>query len=270
MLVTWAGRRGTPLLLDTYSGAAAAYSTRKLRTAYAGSCMRVRRASDNAEQDIGFVDGVLDEASLIAFAAGSIGFVVTWYDQSGNARNLTQSTAANQLRIISAGVVLKANGKAAAYNTGTNRFMDAAGVVLSQPDTIFSVHEENQTGGTNVFYDGSDSAARQALYATGGALARFSGTVQSSGVAVVANTLRQFSTYFAGASSYLRRNGTLLQATSAGTQGLNGFRIGDGAGAGGGNLSMIGYYSEFIIYASDQSANRAAIESNVMTYFGIT
>ena len=44
----------TPLLLDIYTGAAAAYSVRKLRNAYTGSAIRVRRSSDNTEQDIGF------------------------------------------------------------------------------------------------------------------------------------------------------------------------------------------------------------------------
>ncbi len=41
-------------LLDDYPSAAAAYSVRKLRSAYTGSAIRVRRASDNAEQNIGF------------------------------------------------------------------------------------------------------------------------------------------------------------------------------------------------------------------------
>ena len=45
-----------PLLLDTYPNAAVAYSLRKLRTAYTGAAIRVRRSSDNAEQDIGFND----------------------------------------------------------------------------------------------------------------------------------------------------------------------------------------------------------------------
>jgi hypothetical protein len=44
------------LLLDTYPNAAVAYSLRKLRTAYTGAAIRVRRAIDNAEQDIGFND----------------------------------------------------------------------------------------------------------------------------------------------------------------------------------------------------------------------
>jgi hypothetical protein len=45
-----------PLLLDIYPNAAAAYSLRKLRNAYSGSAVRVRRSVDNAEQDFGFND----------------------------------------------------------------------------------------------------------------------------------------------------------------------------------------------------------------------
>lgn len=55
-------------LLDTYSGAAAAYSLRKLSTAYTGSAIRVRRDFDNFEQNIGFdVNGNLDTGSLQTF-----------------------------------------------------------------------------------------------------------------------------------------------------------------------------------------------------------
>jgi hypothetical protein len=57
----------SPLILDTYPNAAVAYSLRKLRTAYSGSAIRVRRPSDNAEQDIGFVGNDLDTASLLSF-----------------------------------------------------------------------------------------------------------------------------------------------------------------------------------------------------------
>ena len=88
-------------LLDTYSGSTAAYSLRLLRTDYTGSAIRVRRASDNTEQDIGFVNNELDTASLTSFCSGTNGFVKTWYDQSGNGRDATQSTAANQPQIVS-------------------------------------------------------------------------------------------------------------------------------------------------------------------------
>jgi hypothetical protein len=42
------------LLLDLYPNAAVAYSLRKLRNAYSGSAIRVRRSVDNTEQDFGF------------------------------------------------------------------------------------------------------------------------------------------------------------------------------------------------------------------------
>jgi hypothetical protein len=54
-------------LLDTYPNAAVAYSLRQLRTAYTGAAIRVRRSSDNAEQDINFVSGDLDTQSLLDF-----------------------------------------------------------------------------------------------------------------------------------------------------------------------------------------------------------
>jgi hypothetical protein len=56
----------TPLL-DNYPGATVAYSLRKLRTAYSGNAIKVRRSSDNLEQDIGFVGNDLDTASLLTF-----------------------------------------------------------------------------------------------------------------------------------------------------------------------------------------------------------
>jgi hypothetical protein len=109
------------LLLDDYPNAAAAYSLRKLRTAYTGSAIRVRRSNDNSEQDIGFTaSGDLDTASLKTFVGANSGFVTTWYDQGDSARNLSQSTAANQPRIINAGVVEKENNLPSVLFDGSN------------------------------------------------------------------------------------------------------------------------------------------------------
>jgi hypothetical protein len=94
------------LLLDTYPNAAVAYSLRQLRTAYTGAAIRVRRSSDNAEQDINFVGANLDTTALLTFCGAGNGFITTWYDQSTNANNATQATAANQAQIVSAGTVI--------------------------------------------------------------------------------------------------------------------------------------------------------------------
>jgi hypothetical protein len=58
-------------LLDTYSGATAAYSLRKLKAAYTGFAVRVRRSSDNTTLDVGFdANGNLDTTSLLSFVGG--------------------------------------------------------------------------------------------------------------------------------------------------------------------------------------------------------
>ena len=70
--------------LGTYDGAVA-FSVRRLTlpSAYSGPCMRLRRSSDNAEQDIGFnSSGWLDETAALAFVGSGDGFMVAWYNQT--------------------------------------------------------------------------------------------------------------------------------------------------------------------------------------------
>ncbi len=88
--------------LDTFTAPAAAYSFRKLKTAYAGPAIRLRRASDNAEADInflsftGFTGAPIDTAAANAHCAATTCSVAKWYDQSGNGRDVVQAAAANQ------------------------------------------------------------------------------------------------------------------------------------------------------------------------------
>ena len=84
---------GRVLLIDAIGvSAAMAFGLRKLRAAYTGACIRVRRTSDNAEQDIGFIGEELDWAAVTAFrGATPFASITTLYDQSGNGRNLTQA-----------------------------------------------------------------------------------------------------------------------------------------------------------------------------------
>ena len=97
-------------LLDDYSGAAAAYSLRLLRSAYTGSAIEVRNDS-GTHLDIGFVDNELDTATLLTHCGSGNGTVSKWYDQSGNGNDATQSTAANQPQIVSSGSVLTKYGQ---------------------------------------------------------------------------------------------------------------------------------------------------------------
>jgi hypothetical protein len=82
--ITLASNPVTPLLLDTYPNAAVAYSLRKLRNAYSGSALQVRRVFDNTTQDIGFDSiGDLDKTALNSFVGNNLmlqseNFNTTW------------------------------------------------------------------------------------------------------------------------------------------------------------------------------------------------
>ena len=82
---------------DAIPSIVAAYGMRRLLASYTGALVRLRRASDNAESDFGYdANGDLDVAAIATWLTATTGYAVTWYDQSGNSKNVTQSTAANQ------------------------------------------------------------------------------------------------------------------------------------------------------------------------------
>lgn len=115
----------------------AAYSLRQLKTTYTHAAItppaaivgftnsttpliRVRRTVDAGQLDIGYLlSGVLDTTTLINFVTNngasptSSGFVTVWYDQSGNSRDVTQTTEVNQPRIVNAGILERSNTKPA-------------------------------------------------------------------------------------------------------------------------------------------------------------
>ncbi len=98
--------------LDVVTGASSAFGLRKLRAAYAGSAIRVRRSSDSTEQDIGFdMQGDLDVNALMNFVGTGSGYIRTWYDQTTNGYNLDQSNTTYQPRIVASGVLYTLNGR---------------------------------------------------------------------------------------------------------------------------------------------------------------
>lgn len=96
-----------------------AFSLRQLSSAYTGKAIQVQ-LSNGATQDIGFTPaGDLDTASLKTFVGGGTGYVRTWYDQSGNGYNATQTTAADQPTIMISGVINRDNGQPSVYTSAT-------------------------------------------------------------------------------------------------------------------------------------------------------
>jgi hypothetical protein len=153
--------------LTSATPAVAAYATRKLSSSYTGAAVRIRRASDNAVADVAFdVNGTISANSMATFVSGGTGsvalssfaaatnaFVSIWYDQSGNSRHATQTTAANQPLLISNGIVVTSsvlNSKATLSFNGSGQFMDLpmSSSIINAAGTISAVQVQPvlQTG----------------------------------------------------------------------------------------------------------------------------
>jgi hypothetical protein len=140
--------------------ASVAYGLRRLYGSWTGAAIRVERSSDNAQLDIGFTaSGDLDIAALLAFVGSGSGFVTIWYDQSGNNRHATQTTAGSQPRIVNNGVLETRNGKPAlrllsstlniAPISFTNGYVGAVAAAASGDDNAPVVLYDPPVGGYN-------------------------------------------------------------------------------------------------------------------------
>ena len=85
-------------LLDTYTGAGAGYSVRRLATS-ATNLMRIREDAGDTETDIGYdSNNELDTAAIATHCGTANGFVVSWVrperqQQQRHAKHVRQSTA---------------------------------------------------------------------------------------------------------------------------------------------------------------------------------
>jgi len=274
------------LLLDLYPDAAAAYSLRKLRSTYIGNAIRVRRSSDNTEQDIGFVGGDLDTSALTTFCSGTNGFVTTWYDQSGNNHSASQPSAVKQPQIINGGTLVDVNSKPTLSFNGTNQlllnstleqagrrsvFYVKKGANLSGPSAVFgfpTTVSNTQLGifywNTSLFYYGFNTWNADSWGYSGAnvdflnqtlEMALFlDGNPSSSGVKLFIN------------------NSTIslsqVRGTSASRTMISGLRIGTGGADSSENFD--GFLQELVIWNTDYSTiNRSPIKSNINTYYNI-
>jgi hypothetical protein len=138
-------------LLDTYGGASTAYSLRKLSSTYTGSAIRVRRSSDNTEQNIGFDEsGNLDTTSLLAFVGSGNGFVTTWYNQSG-VNHAIQSIASDQPQIVLSGVINKINNKPAVKFDGYSSLNLTTPLIFNNSGNLISFVGKRNSSGVSLY-----------------------------------------------------------------------------------------------------------------------
>jgi hypothetical protein len=212
------------------------------------------------------------------------GFVETWYDQSGNGNDARQSVAASQPKIVDGGVFL---GEVD-FLDGVNTFLETTNSALCNVDelSVFSVLKPHIEPIQTVAFSCGSVISGSSVY--GGWRLNLNGYVNqaqfqtqaigSSSVSTVSNnvggsdTLISYVADFPNASTFA--NG---QAGSTITNNISPnnsdalrrrFRIGCQY-----TYQLAGFYpkpiKEIILYTSDQSANRVAIETNINAHYNI-
>jgi hypothetical protein len=267
-------------LLDIYTNAIVAYSLRKLSSNYVGSAIRVRRSSDNTEQDIGFTGIDLNTSELLAFCGGGNGFVTTWYDQSGNGYNATQTTAANQPQIVSSGTISYSGTKPTIVTTSNQRTLSAT-PLRSDPNgaaSWFITYELNTLSRQGVLSWGSSLDTginfEPGANNTGVSIHKYAAFAYGPNSSDWWSTDQDLFSWISPGgligSSNLYLNSNL--ATSGFNFGSNAninfsstLRIGAGSSASTSGLTS--NISEIIFYNLDQSSIRTNIENNINTYY---
>jgi len=267
------GGSSVPLLLDTYGGSLAAYSLRKLRAAYTGYAIRVRRSSDNTSQGIGFDgSGNLDTTSLTSFVGANSGYVSIWYDQSGSSKDISQSTSASQPLIVNSGSIITMNGKNSVLfnNASADTFMDSQLFYSENPYHTFAYFRYNAINGA--IYDGvtnynenrinSVSSTQLQLYSTDGNLAlTYNDATGILNKPLLSNVLANY------ANTKFQINNNTASTGTWNFMKMTGLRLGKIGGNIGYNLN--GYITEFVHYNSVQTTNESGIKTNINNYYSI-
>jgi hypothetical protein len=261
-------------LLDVYSGAAAAYSLRLLRSGYKGfAAVRVRRSSDNTSQDIGFdANGNLDTAALLSFVGAGNGYIVLWYDQSGSGNNyyLYEPTAVRQPQIVNSGSVILNNGKPSLKfsNQRIGNTIPFTNITLDSYSMFYAGYSTDTTPNIGGIVSIGNANTDMRFGVSNLLLSYWNGSYQINGNYNM-NVNKLYSSIVNGNKTHTvwGNNVQLAQGTKTGTLGTpTGFAIG---GIQNSSYYSSGYMNELIIYSNDQSSNRTGIQNNINTYYSI-
>lgn len=271
----WDGLAATPVV---------AYSVRRLLTSYTGSSINIRRSSDSATYDVGFVGsgGDLDTAAIAAFCgSGVTGTITKWYNQGsfGSSADAAQTTTTAQATIFdgTSVVTLGTNAKPAMSLNGAQGYMAnniAAApyncvAVITHPSnpsnfpTIFRQNSVGTVGGLGTY----EWAFR--IQSNGGLNFYVLGTItcgESSGF----STAGAVETFHSTSSAAIYKNGTQV-ATAAGRNpdipsGLRDMGFGQNPGSA---ERFNGKIAEAAIFqAVLSSTDRSTVQTNQKSYWG--
>jgi hypothetical protein len=260
------GKQDIVGLLDTYPGAAAAYSLRALT--YTQNVVRVRRSSDNAESD--FTATQVSDGTLTTFCGAGNGFVRTWYDQSGNSRHLQQATTASQLSIVTSGTLESDGGLPAIKSISGLKTLSVPWGIAPVNPVLFLVHkittaygfglsghwvDIDNSGADNHFFPGLYNAyfqsSGQPLYGS------------ASGTLLNTRYLEQFR--HEGGVGTITLNNTTLGSNSFSLATPTNLLVG-GSTFG---YPATGFIQELIIYSTGTGVDATGAQSNINAHYAI-
>jgi hypothetical protein len=266
-------------ILDLYSAPAAAYSLRNLsatpstftnssdtenNTTSGAWVAQVRRSSDNYKRS--FTAAELTDGTLATWTGANDGFISIWYDQSSNANHTTDGSNSLEPKIHDAttGVIVDAGGNPAAEFNGSN-YLALGTASTMTAGTLFTVANLSTADDTHSIV-GGDSAffPFAAENSTGSTLWQAQGSVTS---VYVDGAVQSWATRGDAFAGVVTNSQVLMALEGVGTGTSEIANV--GAGYGPGDTKATGTISEIIIYSTDESTNRAAIESNINSHYGI-
>jgi hypothetical protein len=270
-------------LLDDYPNAAAAFSLRKLRSAYTGNCIEVRRSSDNALQNIGFVNNVLDTDSLLSFVGAGDGFVRTWFDQSGNGLNYSNTNVnTTQPRIVNSGVLETDLGKPIIrfISANSTRLTRAGGFLQMHNHSFFNIAKASLPISTLKYFfsfrnSGTGVGTSNRIYNnyTDNSISYYIGntTVIISTSSFISNTVLMSGNSSSGQQNFYVDGNFIASANNNETATPARTAIGSFVDSLGTTFTSFGdfFQHELIFYPNGQIANRTGIEQNINRFYKI-
>ena len=219
-----------------------AYSVRRLKNAYTGFALKIRRddITTDPEADVAFdANGVVSVNSMVTITiAGSSGYslgskvllstfcsgknvyVVTWYDQSGNGNHASQFTVTNQPIFLKAGVLLNENGNPTIEFTGVHSSINLtmASLVSLSNGSLFGVGKLVAAAASSGFADnGTYSYNINTFSNTGKFGVTLYGSTDAPSTLSYSNSLDAFAWSKSSANTYVEIN----TRTASGTAALN-------------------------------------------------
>jgi len=245
--------------------------------------VQVRRSSDDALKS--FTADEVTDGTLLSFVGTSgsdNGFVKTWYDQSvtnqagdtATGNHAVQATAANQPKIVNAGALVADNG----IDLDGSQFLQAdsvSGMGATVSMITASVHDSG--GGGCVSLASSASGTTNFGIIEGNSVTNVNSrnTTSVTASASVSGATRLSFALTTGQTSTKSGalGGTLVESTS---DYGNDFTSGEldivliGKLRASSGTLFNGRIREAIIYNTDQTVNRTAIEANIANHYNIT